>query len=151
MAKRRERDDWLDRIRAVEREYLVARQAVGEFIAVLDRDPDKLPPNTKVRDANAMRDNLEGTYLVRLYAAFESGLRSYYATLKETTPPAIDLINAIATRRKVPDDVRDEVHEVRKYRNSLVHEGEESIEAVGIGAARGRLCTFFARLPDNWS
>jgi hypothetical protein len=149
MASQRLRDDWLERIKAVWREYLVASQAVDDFTAALEQSQSTLPPNTKVRDATAMADNLEGTYLIRLFAAFESGLRSYYTTLKETTPPSTDLIDSIAARRNVPDDLRDEVHQVREYRNNLVHEGDDEIEAVAIDVARSRLCTFFARLPDN--
>jgi hypothetical protein len=144
------RDEWLERIKAVWREYLVARRAVDDFVAAPERSQSALPPNTKLRDAQAMNGNLEGTYLIRLFAAFESGLRSYYATLKVTTPPAADLIDSIAARRNVPDDLREEVHGVREYRNSLVHEGNEAVEAVELGEARSRLCTFFARLPDDW-
>jgi hypothetical protein len=142
--------DWLDRIKAVEREFLVARQAVDDFVAGMDSGAAKLPPNTKLRDANAMSDNLEGTYLIRLFSAFESGLRSYYATLKGTMPPAKDLIDAVAARRGIPDDDRDAVHEVREYRNGLVHESEGA-GSVNLREARSRLCTFFARLPDDWT
>lgn len=149
MAKQRRRD-WLERIKAVEREFLAARKAVDEFITALERGTAALPPNTKVRDVYTMSDNLEGTYLIRIFAAFESGLRNYWATIKDTIPPARDLIESIAGRRGVPDELRDEVHEVRRYRNSLVHEGDEEMSPIALGMARGRLCTYVARLPDEW-
>jgi hypothetical protein len=144
------RTDWLDRIKEVWREFLTARKAVDDFVAALKLGDAELPPNTKERDVNAMSENLEGTYLIRLFAAFESGLRSYWATFKDTTPPSKDLIDSIAGRRGVPDDTREDVHAVREYRNSLVHENEVETSPVEIGESRSRLCTFFARLPDQW-
>lgn len=147
------RREWLERIGAIEREFLVARTAVADFVAGLERGTTDLPADTSVRDVNATADNLEGTYLVRLFAAFEAGLRSYWSSIRDTERVrATDLINSIATRRGVPDDVCDEVHEVRKYRNGLVHEGESESEAepVTLATARSRLRTFLARLPNEW-
>ncbi|MFO0825545.1 MAG: hypothetical protein U0792_20895 [Gemmataceae bacterium] len=140
----------MERIKGVERELLTARKAVDEFIAALKSGDAELPPNTKLRDAETMSENLEGTYLIRLFAAFESGLRSYWATFKDTTPPSKDLIDSIAGRRGIPDDTREDVHAVREYRNSLVHENESETTPIEIGESRSRLCTFFARLPDQW-
>src|SRR5947209_3661283 len=110
----KERLDWLDRIKGVWREFLAARKAVDDFIAGLTSGTSTLPLDTKVRDAHTMSENLEGTYLIRLFAAFESGLRSYWATIKDTIPPPKDLIESIAGRRGIPDDVRDDAHEVRE-------------------------------------
>jgi len=140
----------LERIKATAREFLVARRAADRFAVELERDSSLLPAEAKMRDAVAMSDNLEGTYLLRLFAAFESGLRSYWATIRTTKPPVRDLLDSIAGDRDVPDNVCDEVHEVRNYRNALVHETDEEIEPVPLADARRRLCTFFARLPDNW-
>ncbi len=81
MARQRVRDEWLERIKAVEREFLVAQTAVEDFWTALNSGITELPAKTKARDAQATSDHLEGTYLIRLFAAFESGLRSYYATL----------------------------------------------------------------------
>jgi hypothetical protein len=61
MARQRRRE-WFERIRAVEREFFVARKAVDDFLdAVRSGDTDRLPPNTKLRDVEAMSDALEGT------------------------------------------------------------------------------------------
>ena len=149
MAQNR-RDEWHTRIKAVEREFIAARKAADDFLAALDKGTTTLPPDTKIRDANAMSDNLEGTYLIRLFAAFESGLRSYWVTLRDSKPPVTDLIDAIAARRAIPDDWRDDAHSVRKYRNQLVHESDSEVEEVGIAVARGALQRFFSRLPEEW-
>lgn len=144
------REEWFERIRAAEREYLIARDALDVYHGEHGSARVKLPPDTDPSDLRNAVENLEGTYLVRLFAEFESGLRNWYATLKGTVPPARDLIDAIATRRKIPDEDRDEVHEVREYRNALVHETDSEAEAVPLADARHRLCTFFARLPEKW-
>src|SRR5438132_852064 len=127
MATQRRRE-WLERIRAVEREFLVARKAVDDFLAaVRSGDTGRLPPNTKLRDVEAMSDNLEGTYLIRLFAAFESGLRSYWKAVRrrKTKPGTEQLIKSVAASRNIPDDLTEDVHKVRKYRNSLVHEEDD--------------------------
>lgn len=98
-----------------------------------------------------MSENLEGTYLIRLFAAFESGLRSYWESRRPTKPPVRDLVNSVAGEHGVPDELRDQIHEIREYRNTLVHEAEQEAEPVALSAARGRLCTYFARLPDEWA
>jgi hypothetical protein len=150
MARDRPRDRWIERIKAVEREYIAARKAVDDFLVSMNRGTAAPPPGTKVRDVHAMSENLEGTYLIRLFAAFESGLRSYWATIRKTKPAVRHLIDTIATVRGVPDDLKDEVHEVREYRNRLVHESDDEAVPVAIDVARSRLCTYFARLPDKW-
>lgn len=149
MAKQLRRE-WLERIKAVEREFLAARAAVNEFVSAIRIDPSKLPRNTQVRDANTMSDHLEGTYLIRLFAAFEAGLRSYRESRRATKPPVRDLVNSVAGEHGIPDELRDQVHEIREYRNTLVHEAEQEAEPVALSVARGRLCTYFARLPDEW-
>lgn len=151
MASQRKRDLRIEQIRAVEREYFVARRAVDEFIAALERGQAALPPDTKVRDANAMANNLEATYFIRLFAAFESGLRNFYAAIKSTAPSATDLIDAITARRDIPNDLRDDVHAVREFRNTLVHEQDnEPEEEFTIGEARRHLTRFFSYLPPDW-
>jgi hypothetical protein len=147
MATQRRRE-WLERIRAVEREFLVARKAVDDFLsAIRSGGTNRLPANTKLRDVEAMSDNLEGTYLIRLFAAFESGLRSYWRAVRKrkTKPGTEQLIDSVASSRNIPDDVTDTVHQVRRYRNSLVHEENAEAAPITLSVARGSLCTYFAR------
>jgi hypothetical protein len=145
------RIDWHERIKAVGREYGVARQAVDDYVAALQRGDAALPPNTQRRDANTMAENLEGTYLIRLFSAFETGLRSYWQSVRDTIPPAKDLIDSVTARHEISIDWCDEVHEVREYRNSLVHESDEEVDPVPLAEAQGRLSRFFSKLPFEWS
>ena len=72
--------DWHDRIKAVEREYRALRSAVGRMRRAII-DGAEGPVNTTVGDLLTANENLEGTYLIRLWAEFETAVRSYYAWL----------------------------------------------------------------------
>lgn len=145
-----DRFEWLDRIKAVEREYEAMRRAADRFLNEARRDPTILRGDLRARDAQEASDRLEGTYIVRLSAEFETGLRLFWVTVRSTRCATAHLVNSIAGMRGVPDTVRDRVHAVREYRNALVHEREGSGGPVPIRAARSRLCTFFDRLPVKW-
>ena len=145
-----DRDEWVGRIKGVEREYLAARYACDLLLAEVRRNPSALPAGFRVRDVNKMADGLEGTYLIRLFAAFEAGLRTFWSVVRDTVPPTRDLMNGIAAMRRVDDSVRDDAHTVREYRNSLVHEVDDSVAPVPLAVARHHLCSFFGRLPRKW-
>ena len=74
----RRRLDWTDAIHDVQREYFAMelgsdylRNAVKEDPTILWRDP-------RAELVDKARDNLQETYLVRLYAVFENGLRNFW-------------------------------------------------------------------------
>ena len=70
------RQDRIDRILAVEREYLAAVVALMLLAERLDADPAFLASHDlRGRDARNLKINLEGTFVIRLCAEFESGLR----------------------------------------------------------------------------
>ena len=96
--------------------------------------------------------NLEGTFLLRLFAEFESGTRDAWlkAFGRTTHPPTRDLLEAVARLRLIPQDWLDDAHEVREYRNRLVHEGDDRGDAVSVPEAHHRLCRFFSWLPLTW-
>jgi hypothetical protein len=143
----------MDRLKAVEREFRVASDAIQLLrVAVVDGRV-ALPGGTSPRDLDAVRLQLEATFLIRLWAEFETAVRSYYSTL--TNNPqirAIDLINTVAANpkgRALSADARTRVHEVREYRNSLVHDRDEPIAPVTLTDARRRLNSYLgAKLPE---
>jgi hypothetical protein len=94
--------------------------------------------------------NLEGTYVIRLFAEFESGARQCWNANWSTDPKTVDLLNGLAARCGIPDMQRENGHLVRDYRNSLVHERDEAPEAVPIAVVRHHLCHFFSFLPTHW-
>jgi hypothetical protein len=146
------RKDWQDRIKAVEREFLAVRIATDRLQQEVVREPAILRSRVEPRDLSRASEALETTYLIRMFAEFETGLRLFWATLRDTNPRTVDLLNGIAGQRGIPDEERDNAHAVREYRNSLVHVHEdEEAEPIPIGTARGRLCTFFSFLPVEWA
>jgi hypothetical protein len=142
--------EWQARIKAVEREYVAMRQAADHFRQAALVDPTILREDLKPREVIRASRNLEGTYIIRLFAEFETGARQYWRANWDTDPKKVDLINGLAARCEIPDALRDKTHSVREYRNALVHEREDLPEVVPIAVARGYLCRFFSYLPPEW-
>jgi hypothetical protein len=150
------RQVWIDRLKFVEREHRGAATAIEWLQRAIGNVQVRIPDGTSPRDLEAARKNLSTTYLVRLWAEFESALLSYYRYL--TSDPdarirAIDLVNYLAGARHgraIPEAARKDVHKVREYRNSLVHERTDLATPVGLVEARSHLNTFLGKLPEQW-
>ena len=147
-----QRYEWLQRIKAVEREHTVAELSIARLLQQSQNNPSGLPAALRVRDVRTTSDNLEGTYLIRLFAEFETGLRESWSALRGSDPPSRtrDLLDGIAAYRKIPNDELASAHQVRDYRNRLVHERDESTEPVTILMARRSLCRYLSFLPLGW-
>ncbi len=78
-------------------------------------------------------------------------MRLYWETVRTTHPKTEDLVNGVAARRKIPDELIWSVHRIREYRNSLVHEQAEELTPVSLSSARSAICQFLSRLPESWS
>lgn len=141
---------WPSRMKSVEREYSATRQAVDQFLGHARLDPMILRGDLRPRDVQHASDRLEGTYVIRLFAEFETGLRLFWGTVRRTRPGTEHLINSLAGMRGVPATVLADVHNVRDYRNDLVHEREGAGKPISIGSTRSSLCKFFDRLPLTW-
>jgi hypothetical protein len=144
------RDDWQKKIKAVGRRHAAVHLATSRLLEAARRDPTVLAEDVEYRDVVNASNDLEGTYIVRLFAEFETGLRLYFDTRRDTSPRARDLLNSLAALCGIPDHQRDDAHAVREYRNSLVHERDEGGEPIPIAEARGHLCRFFSFLPYEW-
>jgi hypothetical protein len=143
------RQQFLERIKAVEREYLVIKQAVE----ALSRNPSPLRSvGLESADFRQILENLEATYIVRLFAVFEAGVREVWANRhrKRTAPPMAVLLDSLAARHKIPQKHLTNAHAIRQYRNALVHQASDDIEPTTIAQARRYLCTFFSFMPHHW-
>ena len=143
----------IERIRAIEREYKVAKIAAEDLDRHLRDEPAALAGYMlRYQDFLKYQENLESTYLIRMFSEFESGLREAWTlALGQATQPRMqELIEAFAARRNIADIWKIGVHDVREYRNGLVHEGAREARIIGLGEARGRLCRFFSLLPLDW-
>jgi hypothetical protein len=79
---RHRRFEWHERIKAVEREYWTVRRAVDRLAVDVTRDPSTLGERPSPRDLRSADENLEGTYFVRMFAEFETGVRSFWKTIR---------------------------------------------------------------------
>ncbi len=91
----------IERIVAVQREYCVALAAVGLLESELRQNPSfGEGAGWSMADARALGDNLEATYLIRLYAEFEVGLRDYWRNyLKRESLPWVNARHSVRGRR----------------------------------------------------
>src|SRR5438067_2246248 len=142
--------EWQGRIKAVEREYLATRQATDRFQESAHRDPTILRGDLRYREIVRASENLEGTYIIRLFAEFETGLRLYWDQVQGTNPRTRDLLEGLAARCRIPGERKDNAHAVREYRNALLHERAEKVDALPMYEARSHLCHFFSFLPPEW-
>jgi hypothetical protein len=148
------RFDWHEHIKDIEGEYRAARIAVDRLKSQVASDPGLLRKDdrARLRDADG---NLEGTYLVRLFAAFEAALRSYdRASHKDPNRNVVVavLIDSISGRRGqgISTAVRNGAHAVRQLRNYWAHENETMPDPMTLDQARARLQTYLSWLPEEW-
>jgi hypothetical protein len=61
-----------------------------------------------------------------------------------------DLLLGITAMRFIPNYRHHEADEVRRYRNAVVHEGDETASEIPLDQALERLCRYFSHLPYHW-
>jgi len=145
-------DEWQRRIKSVDREYAASRLAIDRLLVDAADDPNIIKEQLQVREIKTASDELEATYIVRLFSEFETSLRAYWRSVRHTRPPrqARNLVDGVAVRARVPYEFVANAHSVREYRNLIVHEEAEAADPVTILVARRYLCRFLARLPHEW-
>ena len=115
------RFEWHEHIMAVVFEYRVARIAVDRLINDAAATPDIFAKGSdNLRFLRKLDGNPEGTFIVRLFAAFEAALRPYdrarHHDLHRLTDASV-LIDQIGGRRGhgITMDIRQGAHEVRRF------------------------------------
>jgi hypothetical protein len=137
-------------------EYEVVAAAVVRYQADVQAATATLPEGTQPHHLAAAVDELEGTYLIRLWAVFEAAWTSFWRY--RTNRPdgrirAFDLIQwaqGVQEGRPVDAAITPLVHQVREYRNFLVHDRDNPAPRVPIREARTRLNKHLAKLPFEW-
>ncbi len=143
----------IERVRAVEREHQAAVLAGRLLAEQLRRDPSALGAlGLQQADFRKLLENLESTFLIRMFAESEATLRDAWKNCfgRPTQPPVKDLLDAVSAYRYIPRHVVEAAHEVRQYRNALIHEETEAAESISLAQARRRLCRFLSFLPQHW-
>ena len=150
------RFDWHEHIMEVWGEYRSARVAVDRLKAAVASAPDLLKNDRVAREyLNRAHQNLEGTYIVRIFTAFEAALRSYDRA-KHNNPDretkAAALIDEIGGKRGrgISPRIRQGAHDVRRVRNYWAHEEDTLPVPMSVDEARARLQVYLSELPDEW-
>ncbi len=150
-----ERQAFIDRVKGAERESYVVAAAVAHYRPVALAGRVQLPTKTSPRDLAAAAEQIEATYVIRMWAEFETALRSYRRHVMGNHDDQIQTRNllewtaGVKQGRAISADVRDDVNEVREYRNFLVHARDDQAPpaAITIEEARKRLNTLLHCLP----
>jgi len=108
-----------------------------------------------VENVKRAAGELEATYLIRLFSAFEGILKEHLARNHPHVAVAEEaksvwLIDRVARLQhpRIEDPFRARVHDVRKYRNFLVHPGGNQPAFVQFSEALARLTRFADKLPS---
>jgi hypothetical protein len=142
---------WMERIRAVEREFTATKFATERLLFAAQHDPTILEDRVEPREIVRAVSNLEDTYIIRLFAEFETALKMFLRANKIRVPNKAEfLVNRVAAKMKILYEPLQHVQAVREYRNSLVHDRTESPDRISLRNATAHLCTFFGRLPRSW-
>jgi hypothetical protein len=149
------RFDWHEHLKDVEKEYKAVHLAVARLAAEIVASPGLVADDEIRAYLRTADENLEGTYIVRLFAAFEAALRSYDRA-RHNDPSreqvASVLIDTTGGRRcqGISATVRQGAHEVRIVRNFWAHESDETPPPISIVDARHQLQLFLSWLPEEW-
>jgi predicted RNA methylase len=142
---------WGTRIKAVERENIVARFAADRLDQQSRDNPQILQGDLRPRDIRMVTERLDRTYVLRVFAQFEQGLRNYLRAFKIKVPKnAKSLINRVRDKVHIANDDTDNVHSVRLYRNTLIHDDANPVFPVSMRNATRSLSIFMGWLQGRW-
>ncbi len=140
------------RIKQLTNHYQTALRTVRAMIQLAELHPEYLRDyDLDPIEMRAVAKQLHDVYFTQLFACFESCLRDYWRTdVRDTSPPTKQLLSSIAARRGVPQNTLDVVHDIRNYRNYLIHEEHTATRECTIDESVNHLNTYIARLPRQW-
>ncbi len=146
------RFDCHDAIKQTKSSYQTALQTVSALIGIVEEQPQYLyDHNLDLKEMRLLAEQLHDVYFVRMFARFESSLRHYWRTkVRDTKPSTQQLLSSLAGKIGVPQDTLDTVHEIRDFRNYLIHEEHQIKRRFTIDEASRHLNTYLARLPITW-
>ena len=99
-------------------------------------------------------EKVEAIFLIRLFAVFEGILKEHHAQFhaNDAAPPHASVswhIDRLAffNRSRISEKLAASVHEVRRYRNSLVH-SLVNVTSIDFDIALSTLSKFAIKLPE---
>jgi hypothetical protein len=127
----------------------VAARVVAADVTVLNALSYPIKPSQLRQCA----DNFELTYLLRLFAEFEAIVRDFWASARPTRRRRRSnmqvLMNRVAIECQIPAEVLQEAHDVREYRNAVIHDRSRMGELT-FHVCKSRLGFFLSYLPPRW-
>ncbi|MGD0899656.1 MAG: DUF4145 domain-containing protein [Thermoguttaceae bacterium] len=143
--------NWMGRIKAVEREYGAIRFGTDRLLQAVNDNPAILEGQVKRQDIGTAAAHLEGTYIVRVFSEFETALQHFVRAFHIRKPRVTEtLVNRVRDRGHIPQADTDAVHQVREYRNVLVHDRSKPVAPVTVRNATSSVCTFLSRIQRMW-
>jgi hypothetical protein len=135
----------LDKIKSLEAMFFETKRAIAFYIKSCETYPTLIESSKfKKSTISSSLNEIENTFIVRIFAEFEGFLRNYWALSgRRTKPQAKQLINSIATRFQLDPKY---IHKVREYRNSLLHEG--AAPTITLTEARKYICTYLGQMQQ---
>src|SRR4051812_25132947 len=107
---------WMQRTKAVEREYGAVRFGVERLLRDVNDNPRVLADQIERRDIGTASTRLEGTYIIRLFAEFETALERFLRAFHVRKPKSTEaVINRVRDRGHIPETATKAVHRVREY------------------------------------
>jgi hypothetical protein len=141
----------IQRLAAVEAEYRATRAALAFTAGHWSgrHDAPELHGVTR-SELDAATQNVQATYIVRLFAEFEAILRAQYPATRpgrRLPPTSASLIDAFGSYYRVPAQARDNAHTVRRFRHSIAH-ADPSDDQMTFSSALSWLNRFLSFIPD---
>ncbi len=149
--------EWRAHIQEVLGKFKAASVSVARLRNQVAADASTIADEPWVREhLGRTYENLEGTYIVRMFAAFEAALRSYDRYLfndPQRETPASVMIDQLGSKRhlSVRAQIRDGVHRARRIRNYWAHDLDAALDPMPIDRVRGFLQSYLDRFPKNWN
>jgi hypothetical protein len=142
------------RLDDVREEYYAARVSLSLTLKQYDSSDGSNDSGREQVTRNHLKasiQNLQITYLTRLFAEFEGILREYWINGRRRTNTLrmVDLMNSVAAYCFINQDDTLDAHEVRDYRNDVIHEHLQD-PRFDFQTSRSRLARFVRWLPQQW-
>jgi hypothetical protein len=138
-------------LKAVREEYDTARAALAftkRQWPVVHAEPELQGGTFRALERTV--ENLEATYIARLFAEFEAVLRRHYAHVRpgRRIPGSDGLINGLGAHYRIPAEQREQAHRVRRFRHSVAH-ADPGPDLVPFVDALSWLNQFLSFIPDQ--
>ena len=131
----------------------MAREAIRRLEAQAAANTSSLETSLAAHLSSAV-DNLEGTYIVRVFAVFDAALRSYdrfhFHDPGRDTKISV-MIDQLGKELKVQPAIREGVHRARQVRHFWAHELDVNPGPMSLPEILAFLHTFLDRFPKSWT